>query len=461
MASNHLSLVTAPIAIVDSIDCEETVVSFLLRNAKDNPEATDPIFKLLSPGDFGELPYKLAFETMKRLGNDGVIIERASLKIALESAGHLRDVGGVAALNHWGGGGVFAHEISAESAAAMAYQVLERSRRRIAIEAGQALIKIAQDYTKSLPEMLALVEKSLVSVATNATAEQGEDLGNLALTALTEIEARCSAVADNRTIGIRSGLADLDKAIGGYRPGELIVIAGRPGMGKSALAMNEVVSIAKQGLPVLMFSLEMVGTELATRVMGGEARVDLTLIRDGKVSPTEREKLIAAVGLCQDLPIRVYTQAQINMGAIASIARRSKARAVDNRLGGIFVDYLQLLEYDRGMEAAELGKITSSAKRLAMELECPVFVLSQLNRAVEGRQDKRPTAADLKSSGSIEQDASLILMVYRDVVYNPDTPDRDIAEIGIVKQRNGAAGVAVKVVYDASTTTFRNLARRF
>jgi replicative DNA helicase len=454
------ALVEASIAQVDSIDAEETVISFLLRNAKDKPEDTDNIFRQLRPEDFNETPYRIAFAAMQQLTEDGVIVEMASLKIALETAGNLKDVGGVAAIRLWGGGGLFATEISADSALAMANQVLERSRRRLAIKAGQALIAIAQDYTKGLDEIIKLIEQTLLAAAMNSTAtDQGQDIGDLALAALTEIQERCCAVDEGETIGTRSGLADLDKEIGGYRPGELIVIAGRPGSGKSALAMNEAMSIGKQGLPVLKFSLEMKGLELATRVLGGESRVDLTRIRDGNLSSEELSRLATASDQCQGVPVRVYAQSEVNLSYIASVSRRAKARAVDNQLGAIVIDYLQLMEYDNNNENIELGKITKASKRLAMELDCPVFLLSQLNRSLESRNDKRPNASDLRGSGSIEQDASLIIMVYRDSLYNPDTPDKNIAELIIAKQRNGRRGAVIRTVYDEKTTTFRNLIR--
>jgi replicative DNA helicase len=202
------------------------------------------------------------------------------------------------------------------------------------------------------------------------------------------------------------------------------------------------------------------GESLATRVLGSESRVSLTNIRDGRITDIELEKLAETARKSQDLPVTIYSHTQNDLPRIASVARRMKARSPEGKLGGVFIDYLQLLDYDNAFENIELGKITKALKRLATELECPVFIASQLNRGVEARQDKRPMASDLRGSGAIEQDSSLILMLYRDDMYSngKDTPFTNVAEISIAKQRSGPRGAIVRTLYDAPTTTFRNLA---
>jgi replicative DNA helicase len=459
---NALSIVPAQessVFSIESIDCEETVVSYLLRSAKTESEHTDKIFSMLTGKDFGENPYRVSFEAMKALSGEGVPIEIASLKIRLEVSGLLADVGGVAALRLLAGGAVMATNISSESALAMANQVLERSRRRIAAMAGQELIKLAQDYTKDTAALIKKAEEIMLEMAMGGVANtEGETIGDLAIEALADIDLSRQAKLKNESIGITSCLIDLQNETGGYKPGELIVLAGRPGSGKSALAVNEAIGIAKQGYPVLMFSMEMKGVELATRVLGGESRIDLTRIRDGIVTQSDFIQLEQAAMVCQDLPLQVYAMPEISMEGIASTARRAKARAVHNELGAIVIDYLQLMDYDNNNEVAELGRISKAAKRLAMELECPVFLLSQLNRLCEARNDKRPIAADLKGSGNIEQDANLIVMVYRQAMYEPECQNKHVAELIIAKQRNGRRGKAIKVFYDEKTTTFRNLA---
>jgi replicative DNA helicase len=446
---------------VDSTDAEESVIAFMIQSAKKAPENLDKILGILKPADFEGSPYRITYEAIRGLLKSGTAVELATLKIALEQAGKLTDIGGIASLRLWAAGGLLAQDISEQSAWAMVQQVLERSRRRVAIESGLALVTLARDLTVGVGELVKRAEVIMLAMALNTTGDsEGEAIGGLMDKAIAEIEANRKAVANGGTAGIASTLADLSKEIGGYQAGQLITIAGRPGSGKSAFAMQEAVGIAKQGLPVLIFSLEMNGESLATRVLGSESRVSLTNIRDGRVTDAELDKLAETARKSQDLPITIYSHTQNDLPRIASAARRMKARSGDGRLGGVFIDYLQLLDYDNAFENIELGKVTKALKRLASELECPIFIASQLNRGVEARQDKRPVASDLRGSGSIEQDSSLILMLYRDDMYSNgrDTPPTNIAEISIAKQRSGPRGAIVKTYYDAPTTTFRNLA---
>ena len=446
---------------IDSTDAEESVISFMLQSAKKAPEHLDKVLSILRPVDFEGSPYRITYRAIEGLLKSGVAIELATLKIALEQSGNLADVGGVAALRLWAAGGLLAQGITEQSGWAMVNQVLERSRRRVAIESGLALVALAKDLSIGVDELVKRAEKIMLAMALNTTGEsEGEAIGGLMDRAIEEIEANREAVAGGGTAGIGSTLADLNKEIGGYQAGQLITIAGRPGSGKSAFAMQEAVGIAKQGLPVLIFSLEMDGESLATRVLGSESRVSLTNIRDGRITDIELEKLAETARRSQDLPVTIYSHTQNDLPRIASVARRMRARSPEGKLGGVFIDYLQLLDYDNAFENIELGKITKALKRLATELECPVFIASQLNRGVEARQDKRPMASDLRGSGAIEQDSSLILMLYRDDMYSngKDTPFTNVAEISIAKQRSGPRGAIVRTLYDAPTTTFRNLA---
>jgi replicative DNA helicase len=441
---------------VESIDAEETVIAFCLRS---KAEETDSIFARLKPSDFGERPYRLAYEAMLKIRTEGVPIDVASLKINLELAGKLADVGGLPALKLWKGGGLMATEISQESAIATANQVVDRSRRRIAVRAGQELIKLAQDITIDTNELIKRAESIMLEMALGSSAnDDGESIGDLALAALADVDLRRQAKLKQEVFGIPSCLIDLNNEIGGYGRGDLVVFAGRPGSGKSALAVNEGVSIAKMGLPVLMFSLEMKGVELATRILGSESRTDLTRMRDGIITGNDFQALENAALICQDLSFQVYAQPDTTIEGISSIARRAKAKATDGTLGAVIIDYAQLMQYDEDNENNELTRITKAAKKLAMELDCPVFLLSQLNRSCESRQDKRPMASDLRGSGAIEQAANLIIMVYRQAMYEPECQNKHEAELIINKHRSGRRGQTIKTFYDEKTTTFRNLA---
>ncbi len=257
--------------------------------------------------------------------------------------------------------------------------------------------------------------------------------------------------------GVPSHFADLDKLTAGFQRSDLIILAARPSMGKTAFALNVARNAALQsGVPVGFFSLEMSKEQLAMRMLCAEARVDSQKIRTGFLSRDEAAKMISAASAFMDTPIYID-----DTPAISALELRAKARRMmaDRGLGMIVVDYLQLMRGREGVERREqeISEVSRSLKALAKELFIPVIALSQLNRKVEERHDKRPQLSDLRESGAIEQDADVIAFIYRDEVYNKETSDMGIAEIIIGKQRNGPTGTA-KLAYVKSYTRFENLA---
>ncbi len=268
--------------------------------------------------------------------------------------------------------------------------------------------------------------------------------------------------AENRSgvTGVPTGFVDLDVKTAGLQPGDLVIIAGRPSMGKTALALNIAEYAAvDNGLPVVIFSMEMSGMQLSTRLLGSIARVDQHKMRTGKLNDYEWSALSDAMSKLHDAPIQIDES-----GALTALEVRARARRLKRRfgkLGLVVIDYLQLMESTSKGEhrATEVSEISRSLKAMAKELECPVIALSQLNRAVDSRPDKRPNMSDLRESGAIEQDADVIMFIYREVVYKPDLPEeeRALAEVILAKQRNGPIGI-VPLTFIGQFTRFENYA---
>ena len=260
--------------------------------------------------------------------------------------------------------------------------------------------------------------------------------------------------------GVRTGFYDLDRYTAGLQKGDLIVLAARPSMGKTALALNIAEHVAvREELPVLVFSMEMGASQLAVRMVGSLGRIDQQHLRTGALKDDEWTRLTEAVDQLGKVSLFIDETPALNPAELRARARRM-ARQFGGTLGLIVVDYLQLMSGSSGSDenrATELGEISRGLKALAKELQCPVMALSQLNRSVETRNDKRPMMSDLRESGAIEQDADVIMFIYRDDYYNKDSKEPGIAELIIGKQRNGPVGT-VKLTFLKPLTRFDNLA---
>lgn len=280
--------------------------------------------------------------------------------------------------------------------------------------------------------------------------------------ALAETIAVASSAYKNEggIVGVPTGLRDLDDRLGGLHKSDLLIIAGRPSMGKTSLALNiaENVAIDKK-LPVAVFSMEMASSQLTTRLIGSVGKVDQHKMRTGQLDDDDWEKLTDALGQLNEAPIHIDEGSALNSYEVRARARRLQRQT--GQLGLIVIDYIQLMAAPSGKQgenrATEISEISRSLKALAKELNAPVVVLSQLNRSLEQRPDKRPVMSDLRESGAIEQDADVILFIYRDEVYNPESADKGLAEIIVAKQRNGPIG-RVKLTFLGQYTRFENYA---
>ncbi len=332
-------------------------------------------------------------------------------------------------------------------------------RRRLQL-AAQAVIAEVQAGEKPTADLLDSAEQSIFAVSKLSGPQDWHPLSEVVGEQIDIIRQR--AENPGAVVGIPTGFVDLDRKLAGLHPGQLIILGARPAMGKTAFALNIALSAAQRGgVAVGIFSLEMSRQELVGRMLCSEARVDAGRVRTGQLDPDDDwRRLLDASERLHGLPIAIDDQSGLTVGQLRSKARRLKSLYPD--LGLIVVDYLQLMQGTGGSKESReqvIANISRGMKILAKELQITVLALSQLNRGLESRTDKRPMASDLRESGAIEQDADVIMFIYRDEHYKPDTADKGIAEIIISKQRGGETGT-VKLAFLGEFTLFQNLAAR-
>ena len=415
-----------------SIEAEQSLLGGLMLDHK----SWDKIADVVSTQDFYRKDHRLIFDAIASLAEDANPCDVVTVSEFLDNRGELSSAGGLEYLAS------LANETpGAANARSYARILRERSMLRSLISAGNEISGAAfMNDGRTASEIVDEAERLVFEIA-----ESGAR-GRSGFTALKHIlpEAvdRIDLLhqSDGDITGIPSGYGEFDKMTAGLQPGELIVIAGRPSMGKTALALNiaENAAIGAQ-VPTAIFSMEMPSQQLAFRMISSLGRVDQTHLRTGRFPDEDWSRINTAVQLMSEAPIYIDDTAGLSPTEIRARARRLQR---ENGLGLIVVDYLQLMAVPGSKEnrATEISEISRSLKALAKELSVPVIALSQLNRSVEQRTDKRPVMSDLRESGAIEQDADLILFIYREEVYNQDTPRKGIADIAIAKQRNGPIG---------------------
>ncbi len=332
-------------------------------------------------------------------------------------------------------------------------------RRRLQL-AAQAVIADVQAGELPTQELLDGAEQAIFAVSKLSGPQDWHPLAEVLDEQIMAIHKR--AENPDAVVGIPTGFVDLDKKLAGLHPGQLIILGARPAMGKTAFALNIALSAAIRGnVAVGIFSLEMARQELVGRMLCSEARVDAGRVRTGRLDPDEDwRRLIDASERLHGLPMAIDDQSGLTVSQLKSKARRLKS--LYPNLGLIVVDYLQLMQGTGGPKESReqvIATISRGMKILAKELQITVLALSQLNRGLESRTDKRPMASDLRESGAIEQDADVIMFIYRDEIYKPDTADKGIAEIIIAKQRGGETGT-VRLAFLGEYTLFQNLAAR-
>jgi replicative DNA helicase len=433
-----------------SIEAEQSVLGALLI---DN-SAFDRVADIVSDGDFYRDDHRRIFRHILRLVEKGKPADVVTVDEAIKGSEDRDKTGGLAYLAALAGNTPTAHNVRR-----YAEIVRERAVMRKLVEVGTEIADTAfNPMGKDVGQLLDEAESKVFEIAeSGARTRQGFiEIQPLLTQVMERIDMLYHKDNPSDITGIPTGYHDLDRQTSGLQAGDLIIIAGRPSMGKTALALNMAEHVAVENrLPVAVFSMEMSGTQLAMRMLGSIGRLDQHKLRTGRLSDEDWNRLTNAVGKLHDAPIHIDETPALNALELRARARRLHRQY--GTLGMIVIDYLQLMESTSEGEnrATEISEISRSLKALAKELRVPVVALSQLNRALEQRPNKRPQMADLRESGAIEQDADLILAIYRDEVYNPDTPEKGVAEVNILKQRNGPIGT-VKLTFLGEYTRFEN-----
>ena len=431
-----------------NLEAEESVLGAMLLS----PGAIGAVTEILSATDFYRESHGVVFRACLALYQQGEPVDAITLVDSLEERGELEQVGGRARI----------HELAAlvpatANAAHYARIVREMATLRGLVRAGAEIARLGQDRPGETTDLVDRAEQIVFDLAQQRVTSDFSHIEGLLKESFERIMQLYEAGAD--VTGCPTGFKELDKLTSGFQPGNLIILAARPSMGKTGLALCMAANIAvRKELPVALFTLEMSKSEVTQRLMCSEAKVESQRLRTGKLGADDWPRLTAACDKLAKAPIYVDDTGSITMMEIRSKARRLKTR--EPNLGLIIVDYLQLMTSGTSAEnrVQEVSQISRQLKVLARDLDVPILALSQLSRAVEQRHDKRPILSDLRESGSIEQDADLVMFVYRDEYYNPDETDQQgLAEVHIAKHRNGPTDT-VKLSFLKRYAKFSDLA---
>ncbi|MEN9761299.1 MAG: hypothetical protein RI906_1125 [Pseudomonadota bacterium] len=435
-----------------SIEAEQSVLGGLLL---DN-SAFDRVADVLREEDFYRHDHRLIWKQIARLIERTQPADVVTVLEALQGVGQADEAGGLAYLN------ALATE-TASAANIRRYAEIVRDRsvlRRLVSTSDEIATAALNPQGRDTRQVLDEAEAKIFQISEEGARGQAgfKPLQDLLGKVVERIDELYSQDNPSDVTGVATGFVDLDRMTSGMQPGDLIIVAGRPSMGKTSFAMNigEHVAVEQQ-MPVAVFSMEMGATQLAMRLLCSAGRLDQQRVRTGRLNDDDWPRLTSAIGKMQDAPLHVD-----ETPALSALDLRARARRLARqcgKLGLVIVDYLQLMSATSAGEnrATEISEISRSLKALAKELDCPVIALSQLNRSLEQRPNKRPVMSDLRESGAIEQDADVIIFIYRDEVYNADSADKGTAEIIIGKQRNGPIGT-VRLTFVGAHTRFENFA---
>jgi len=432
-----------------SIEAEQAVLGgVMLENT-----TWERVVELLSEGDFYRHDHRLIFRALASLAARNQPFDVVTLAEELDREGLIDQVGGLAYL-----GQLAKNTPSVANISAYTTIIRERSTLRKLISTSSDIADSAfNPKGKQANAILDEAERQIFAIAESRPKTGGpESVNNLLTKAIDRIDTLFNS--DGAITGLSTGFTDLDEMTSGLQPADLVIIAGRPSMGKTTFAMNLVENVVlRYDKAVLVFSLEMPGDSLVMRMLSSLGRIDQSKVRAGRLDDDDWPRLTSAVNLLNDRKLFIDDTA-----GLSPMEMRARARRVvreHGEIGMIMIDYLQLMQIGGSSEnrTNEISEISRSLKALAKEFNAPVVALSQLNRSLEQRPNKRPINSDLRESGAIEQDADVIMFVYRDEVYHPDTQDQGIAEIIIGKQRNGPIG-STRLAFLGKFTRFENLA---
>lgn len=426
-----------------NIDAEEAILGGILLD----PEAINRVMEILQPDAFYIGAHRDIYRAALDLHHKGRPTDLMSITSWLKDQGKLEKIGGQVRLAQ-----LVDRTVSAANIDQYSTLVMEKYMRRKLIHVGGDIVQLGFATETALETVLDQAEQKLFGIT--------QDRPQAGLMAAADILTETFSDIEQRSLGlvlpgVACGFYDLDAMTQGFQRSDLIIAAGRPSMGKTAMCLNVAYNIAVlHKLPVAVFSLEMSKAQLVYRLLSSEARIESGRLRAGRIAQDEWESLGHAISKLSQLPIFIDDTPNISVNEMRSKTRRLQAEQ-GGSLGLVLIDYLQLMEGGGDNRVQELSKITRSLKGLARELNVPIIALSQLSRGVESRTNKRPMMSDLRESGSIEQDADVIMMLYREEYYDPDTPDRGIAEVIVTKHRNGPVGT-VKLLFQPEFTQFLN-----
>ncbi|NKF22519.1 replicative DNA helicase [Solimonas marina] len=450
--STPLKLQQQPKAPPYSVEAEQSVLGGLMLENRHWDDLADK----LSADDFYREDHRLIFEAIAELASSHKPCDFITLSEHLKAHGKLEDAGGLAYL------GTLANDTpSAANVMAYAEIVRERAVLRSLVAVGGEIAELGyRPEGREYAELLDMAEQQVFRLRAKADRAKNDYYAMPLL--MEQIEQKIEFLRSNQgqLAGLPTGFNDLDDKTTGFHAGDLVIVAGRPSMGKTTFALNIAEhAVMYEKKPALVFSMEMPAEQLAIRMLSSFARIPMGKLRAGDLDDRDMDRLVSQSGILREAPLYIDETGAMSPLDVRARARRVKAR---HGLGLIVVDYIQLMQVPgtKDNRTGEIAEISRSLKALAKELEVPVIALSQLNRGVEQRDNKRPRMSDLRESGGIEQDADLCLFIYRDEVYNRESPDKGTAEIIIAKQRNGPLGV-VKTAFLGEFTRFENLAQGY
>ena len=443
MADNNQLLNVQP----HSEEAELAVLGSMLSSK----DAVSKSIQWLTPDVFYKDAHGKIFAAMELLFDKGEPVDTVSVIDLLKKNKELESVGGTYFVT-----GLVESVPTAAHVERYSKIVMEKALLRSLITLSHSIAKEAYEDSQDVADILDTVEQSIFSITQNRLKGGFTQINDIVVAALEKLEL--IRASGGSVIGVPSGLLDLDDITSGFQEGDLIIIAGRPGMGKTALALSMIRNAALEAdVGVGMFSLEMANHQLAMRLLCAEARVDSHFVRTGKLPPKLWKNLGLSAGDLEKAPIYLDDSPALTVLELRAKARRLKA---EHNIGMIVVDYLQLMQGPRGVEnrQQEISVISRSLKALAKELSIPVVALSQLSRAVEQRADRKPQLSDLRESGAIEQDADVVIFLYRPWVYSQEDEDEGKAEIIVAKQRNGPTG-HISASFISKYARFENLSQ--
>ena len=430
-----------------SVEAEQSVLGSILLDK----EAMISVSETLVPEDFYKEAHKVIYESMLKLYNSQSEIDLITLTDELRDQGYLDDIGGIAYITSL--------STVVPTTSNIKYYVnivKEKSISRQLISAANDIINLGYDGSAKVEYVLENAEKKIFDISQERATNDFQPINQVISEALSMLEKLYEE--KNDVTGLTTGFRDLNKKINGLQRSDLLLIAARPAMGKTAFALNLVQNAALKGdASVAVFSLEMSKEQLVQRMIASQSTVELKKIKTGTLADNDWPRITDGMAILSGAKIHIDDTPGIKISELRSKCRKLK---IEKGLDLVLIDYLQLMEGEGHNESRqqEIAKISRSLKILAKELDCPVVALSQLSRAPEQRADHRPMLSDLRESGSIEQDADIVMLLYRDEYYNPDTERKNIGEVIVAKNRHGETGT-VELVWFGEIQKFADKMR--